>query len=722
MKSDKLGNDGDVVHEESCTHEVKKGEGCGDELRGSQIQETTNNCEESSVLVESVNSVKSEVGPSVSCAFPPLLYRVKQEATELETNKSLDSCDGTQFGECKDNLKKEVEQSAQSSKENQYKLQEVYCEKDKTTEIGHSSNVLTRDKDDVSVLNNDYRDEQSVISSEKFIDIVGEDSGDEFSGNYQQTCTEESGSPRISQDDVFDFDHSSVADNTSQTGASCESNASDTENSQDASESSERPREQSYSVENCNKRDSLENKGKQSKSPSLSVEEYKRKHNIGSRASTENVTYKESAFLASSPDLFSPHSSPCKSPTKTVTPEKQKLYDSGIDMEYSTSCGKTAVVHMGERVSIEGHTIKVKEKSANKSKMSRKRKLSESIPMPSRRLKREASLNASAMVNILFEKEKPLPKSPTKKKSSEEKNKWPDFKVDKESKCGKKTENVEVPKDKNSVGKSGKISEVKKSKEEKVKDLTTSNKRKLLSIKAIIKRNKELKKIKREKSKAEKKTLLKQKRDLKAKKEKDIKSKRRKSSEKSSDDKVKVRKPRTDTRKAARTHAQVTPKKRRLSGSKCASCLQPLSGQQKSSPYWTNQSVEGNNSKLNQDSEEPKSHVESQNLSNISHYNISRMQQMEGTIPMMPHLDSSLPRVQQLDGGAYVLPHSHIPNVSYCHQCAPHASAIMTAPCQGYSLGASMTMMPYQTFGGGYPLSYQTTPPSLSHCGKSEWS
>ncbi|KAK3093952.1 hypothetical protein FSP39_022218 [Pinctada imbricata] len=457
--------------------------------------------------------------------------------------------------------------------------------------------------------------------------------------------------------------------------------------------------------------------------PSLSVEEYKRKHNIGSRASTENVTtYRESAFLFSSPDSFySQNSSPVKSPSKSPdkspskSPEKQKQYDSGIDLDVSVPINKTAVVHMGRRVSLEGHSVTVKEKSASK-KMSRKKSNSEDIVIPCRRVRREASLNASAMVNILFEKEKPLPKLPRslKKKIGDTKKLWPEFSVEQDSKCSKKSSvsKNEASKSSQNAPKSDKVSESKKKKEVKAKTLNKEvEKKRLQKLKAILKKKREMKRIQKAKKKEKGKVGVKP--GKKGKNVKDIKSKKRKLSDKSVE--VKVKKPRTDTRRAARTHAEVTPKKRRNSGSKCASCLQPLSGSQNSSSsYWSTQQGEENKSTNNPEPEE-------KDLSSINNpYNLPRIQQMDqGPLPMMQHNNGGLPRMQQIETPSYVLP--HIANLNYCHQCAPHASSMISAPCQAYALGGvspmgSMTMMPYQTFGGAYSLPYQTTPPTLSHC------
>lgn len=331
------------------------------------------------------------------------------------------------------------------------------------------------------------------------------------------------------------------------------------------------------------------------------------------------------------------------------------------------------------------------QKAGKTSPKHRKRKNSEPTPMPGRRVRREASLNAMAMVNILFEKEPPAPKSPKKRRSSQT-----DLPVEeKESpslpKVVKKAKNVER-KIAKKLQKNKNLTSLKSLKSEKEKDS-----KKLLKAKSSL-LNKKMLKLKA------KKKLEKAKKTMKTKNE----------SEKNSLDPSKPRKKRTDTKKSARTDEIVIPKRKRCcSGSTCATCYQPLSCQHQSSIYWNSKDMPHSDS------------IPRSNSNSDSAEDVKPCINMDMTTS-----GYSLSHLQHIDSATYVNSMVQHPAISShrCPQCA-QAAGLMPS-CQTYALSgmgslSSMNLsavMPYPpAYGGSYPLPYPGTS-TLPHCSKSLYS
>ncbi|XP_062584319.1 uncharacterized protein LOC134246073 [Saccostrea cucullata] len=404
----------------------------------------------------------------------------------------------------------------------------------------------------------------------------------------------------------------------------------------------------------------------------VSVEEYKRLHNIGSRLSTENIiTYKESAFLQSSSSDNLYYNVKIENDREEVVKEKVRKKSD----EYKHGEGKSPN----------------KEKSPNKTNKSplspegkkQPKKKPDPIPMPGRRVRREASLNAMAMVNILFEKERPVPKSPKKRRST--------------SLADLSTEEKEVP-----------SSPVKKAKNTEKKSEKKSQKKNNLTVIKSLKNKKEKEKTKILKANSlllNKKMLkLKAKKKLEKVKKKVMKTKC--DSEKSSDPN-KPKKKRRDTRKAARTHEIVIPKRKRCcSGSTCSTCFQPLMCQHKSPMYWNTQDI-------------PHSDNIPRSNSNTDSDDVKACINMDMTTS-----GYSLSRLQHIDSASYVNSMVQHPALSShrCPQCAQAAG--MIPGCQTYTLsgvgGLSSvslpTVMPYPpAYGGSYTLPYPGAS-TLPHC------
>ena len=454
-----------------------------------------------------------------------------------------------------------------------------------------------------------------------------------------------------------------------------------------------------------------------------SVEEYKRLHNIGSRLSTENViTYKESAFLHLSTDSVYHGVSGSRSQEKindstNVLNSADQLCDyvklGNSSDKFKASASKSPKKTGGKNVKTgsdkespskeekvkrqnSGSVEKNEERSPNKEKIpskanksspkQRKEKKLEPTPMPGRRVRREASLNAMAMVNILFEKEQPVPKSPKKRRSSTQIDISAEEKEAPSSpKAIKKAKNVEKKIEKKKLAKKIDVKSVKLLKS-KGKDTN-----KILKAKSLL-LNKKMLKLKA------KKKLEKAKKAIKSKKGKD----------RSSSDSSKSKK-RQDTKKSARTHEIVIPKRKRCcSGSTCATCFQPLSCQHQSSLYWNNKEMP---------------HSENIPISNSN----SDSEDVKPCINMdITSSGYSLSHLQHIDSASYVNSMVQHPAISShrCPQCA-QAAGLMPS-CPTYALGgmgslSSMNLsavMPYPTpYGGSYPLPYPGSS-TLPHCCK----
>jgi hypothetical protein len=180
--------------------------------------------------------------------------------------------------------------------------------------------------------------------------------------------------------------------------------------------------------------------------------------------------------------------------------------------------------------------------------------------------------------------------------------------------------------------------------------------------------------------------------------------------EKSSPDPSKPKKRRKDTKKAARTHEMVIPKRKRCcSGSMCATCFQPLSCQHQSALYWNNQEMppRGENIPRTNSSSNPEDVKPCINMD-------------------MSSSGYSMSRLQHIDNASYVNTMVQHPAMSShrCPQCAQAAGLL--SGCQTYALGgvgslSSMNLsavMPYPpAYGGSYTLPYPGTS-TLPHCSK----
>lgn len=471
----------------------------------------------------------------------------------------------------------------------------------------------------------------------------------------------------------------------------------------------------------------LQEKKEKEKAAVLSVEEYKRLHNIGSRLSTESIiTYKESSFLQSSHSDSLLHSvtssrSPDKindlafalntddwpsdciksgsSPDKHRESKSHKITEN-INVKYENDTTSPSKEINRQKLNWknsgdengEGKSTNKKKsssKTSNRSsssevKKQQKSKKSESVPMPGRRVRREASLNAMAMVNILFEKEPPVPKSPKKRRSSSQAD-LPTEEKDAPKSPTKKTKSVEKKSEAKTQTK--KVSVIKSPKDKKERD-----------SKMILKAN----------SSISKKKMLKFNSNKKLEKVKKV-TESKCDTEDNSPDPSKPKKKRKDTRKAARTHEIVIPKRKRCcSGSMCATCFQPLSCQHQSAIYWNNQEL-------------PHSENIPRTNSSSDPDDIKPCMNMDMTTS-----GYSLSRLQHIDNASYVNTMVQHPAMSShrCPQCAQAAGLL--SGCQTYALGGVGSLssvnlsavMPYPpAYGGSYTLPYPGTS-TLPHCSK----
>ncbi|XP_033735746.1 uncharacterized protein LOC117324171 [Pecten maximus] len=415
--------------------------------------------------------------------------------------------------------------------------------------------------------------------------------------------------------------------------------------------------------------------------------------------------------------------SPVRRVFKTVTGSSGRTYkfkrtldDSGIDVELPSSLlAKQPRVHLGERIAIsgDGHMYSVqspgKHSSKNK-KMKEKKKKSKSSKnitetyLPSRRVKREASLNAAARVNIMYEKDVSPPKvgrkpsssstaSAVTKKSNVTPKKSLSKKVNKDS-----DKNIKKTKGKVESGKSkdrtkSAVKRLKVDKEMKGRKVTPNKNGtspKNTKTKSIVSKYKRLSGNKANKSSD--RTLN------KTKKLDNKQTKKRKFSDKDQI-KSKTKKVKTDTQRAARTDLSTAPKKQ-YPGVQCMGCYQHAMCSSKGKLYWGNSDFgEGKEGEII--SEETGCHLDSS----------------------PPSYTSVPPHVQIVEGSPYVntvVPHQTLPA---CPRCAQRSGLITTPPCQSYTLGglgsiSSVQVVSYpQHFGSSFPITYPTSHSALPHCG-----
>ncbi|XP_069118161.1 uncharacterized protein [Argopecten irradians] len=418
--------------------------------------------------------------------------------------------------------------------------------------------------------------------------------------------------------------------------------------------------------------------------------------------------------------------SPVRRIFKTVTGTSGRTYkfkrtldDSGIDVELPSSLlAKQPRVHLGERIAIsgDGHMYSVQSggnASSKGKKMKEKKKKSKSSKnvmetyLPGRRLKREASLNAAARVNIMYEKEVSPPKANRKasisstgsavtKKTNVTPKKSLPKKVHKESEKNKKTKGkIESVKSKEKT--KAIVKKLKVDKEIKGKKVTPNKKGtspKNTKTKSIVSKYKRINENKA--NKGSDNTLKKS-----AKKKKLItkEPKKRKLSDKDLI-KPKTKKVKTDTQRAARTDLSTAPKKRYPSGVQCMGCYQQAMCSSKGKLYWGKSDFsEGKEGEIVP--EETSCHLDS---NPPSYTNVpSHVQIVEGS----PYVNT-------------VVPHQTLPA---CPRCAQRSGLITTPPCQSYTLGgigsiSSVQVVSYpQHFGSSFPISYPTSQSALPHCG-----
>ncbi|XP_021346581.1 uncharacterized protein LOC110445984 isoform X2 [Mizuhopecten yessoensis] len=456
----------------------------------------------------------------------------------------------------------------------------------------------------------------------------------------------------------------------------------------------------------------------------LSKEEVIKLEQPSGEKSSSDISESSDGATSDSSDVNSSTSSEVVSPRhslKTFTGSSGKTYkfkrtldDSGIDVDLPSSLlAKQPRVHLGERIAIsgDGHMYSVQTGSkhtpkSSKVKEKKKKHKSNKTVMeayfPCRRVKREASLNAAARVNIMYEKDVSPPKasrkpstasagSNTARKPNVTTKKGSPKKVAKDGDKNYKSKGkVESGKSKEKIK-----STVKKLKVDKVvKHRKVTNKGtspKSTKTKSIVSKYKRLNQVNTSCDRSLTKTA-------KNKKADDKQPRKRKLSDKDQT-KSKTKKMKTDTQRAARTDLSAAPKQR-YSGVQCMGCYQQAMCSSTGKLYWGksdfSESKEGEIL-----SEETGCHLDS----------------------TTPTYTSVPPHVQIVEGSPYVntvVPHQTLPA---CPRCAQRSGLITTPPCQSYTLGgigsiSSVQVVSYpQHFGSSFPISYPTSHSALPHCG-----
>ncbi|XP_060069029.1 uncharacterized protein LOC132549125 [Ylistrum balloti] len=408
---------------------------------------------------------------------------------------------------------------------------------------------------------------------------------------------------------------------------------------------------------------------------------------------------------------------PVKPTFRTVTGSSGKTYkfkrtldDSGIDVELPSSLlSKQPRVHLGERIAIsgDGHMYSVQSggkrtpKSKKVKEKKKKSKLSKSTMdayLPCRRVKREASLNAAARVNIMYEKDVSPPKvsrKPSTSSASSVVAKKPNVTA-KQSILKTKDCDKSIKKLKGKL-ESGKSKDKTKSTVKRIKLDKEVKSRKVTNKKGTLPKNTKTKSIvskykRLSGNKANKSGDRTLKKSIKKKKMEDKQPKKRKLSDKEQT-KSKTKKVKADTQRAARTDLSVAPK-RGYTGVQCVGCYQHAMCSSKGKLYWGKSDFgEGKEGEiLSEDSTQPS-------------------------------YTSVPPHVQIVEGSPYVntvVPHQTLPA---CPRCAQRSGLLTTPPCQSYTLGgigsiSSVQVVSYpQHFGSSFPISYPTSQSALPHCG-----
>lgn len=450
---------------------------------------------------------------------------------------------------------------------------------------------------------------------------------------------------------------------------------------------------------------------------------------LGERSDSESSNHSDSPSDDSSGDSSAKDTSTSDTPSpkqglKTFTGSSGKTYklkrtldDSGIDVDLPTSLlSKQPRVHLGERIAMSAenqehaNTERSKNVSDNKKLKKKVGKSSDKKAMedyiPCRRVKREASLNAAARVNIMYEKEVSPPK-PNRKQSTSSTGSAEKGKKNVTKAVAKKpilnTKKISPKKFSKDIGKNTKKKKKKKKgKPEQGKSKTKVTDEKVKSIKGV-----QVKKGKGTPPKSAKTiSIMSKYKQMGGKKKGTNKNgKTNKKSPKvtnshprkwklSDKDQTKSKSVKVDTQTAARTHLSAAPKTS-FSSVQCVGCYRRAMCSSNGKLYW-GQSDFG----------EGKDGVSDETAC---------------------HLDASTPpytsvpsRVQLMEGSPYVntvVPH---PTLPACPRCAQ----ITTPPCQSYTLGgigsiSSVQVVSYpQHFSSTYPISYPTSHSALPHCGK----